>query len=450
METTVIKHGLVVTIDKEDRIFRDGTIVIEGNKIKAIGPGSTIPDVPGARVIDATGKILMPGMVSCHNHLYSAVVRSIPYSGFESPDFSFVSWMDRFWLPLLEDRVDQNIMYAGTAANVADHIRSGVTTTTDTAEGSYALPGALEAVDKACMETGIRAVLSFETTGRISEENAAMGLAENVNHIKRCRSRAYDRITGRIGVHTTYTCSTELLQEVKKTADELGAGYMMHHLDDRWHHFDTCRRFGKRPTRYLEDIGFLSPNLILFHCSYIDQWQDPPIFKRHDVKVAHNAESNAIFSFWPDMLHLMREGVTVGLGTDGQTFNYFEVMRTAQMIHRIKYENPELLNDKKVLEMATIDAARVLQMEDQIGSLEVGKKADILFLADRSTVPLFEVNVKNYIVGTCERSDVDTVLIDGDLIMENGKFVKFDEKEVQAKSKEEAVRLWKRNDWPHP
>ena len=141
METTVIKHGLVVTIDKDDRIFRDGTIVIEGNKIKAIGPGSTIPDVPGARVIDATGKILMPGMVSCHNHLYSAVVRSIPYSGFESPDFSFVSWMDRFWLPLLEDRVDQNIMYAGTAANVADHIRSGVTTTTDTAEGSYALPG---------------------------------------------------------------------------------------------------------------------------------------------------------------------------------------------------------------------------------------------------------------------------------------------------------------------
>lgn len=450
METTVIKHGLVVTIDKDDRIFRDGTIVIEGNKIKAIGPGSTIPDVPGAKVIDATGKILMPGMVSCHNHLYSAVVRSIPYSGFESPDFSFVSWMDRFWLPLLEDRVDQNIMYAGTAANVADHIRSGITTTTDTAEGSYALPGALEAVDKACMETGIRAVLSFETTGRISEENAAMGLAENVNHIKRCRSRAYDRITGRIGVHTTYTCSTELLQEVKKTADELGAGYMMHHLDDRYHHFDTCRRFGKRPTRYLEDIGFLSPNLILFHCSYIDQWQDPPIFKAHDVKVAHNAESNAIFSFWPDMLHLMREGVTVGLGTDGQTFNYFEVMRTAQMIHRIKYENPELFNDKKVLEMATIDAARVLQMEDQIGSLEVGKKADILFLADRSTVPLFEVNVKNYIVGTCERADVDTVLIDGELIMENGKFVKFDEKEVQARSKEEAVRLWKRNEWPHP
>lgn len=450
MERLLIKHALIVTMNPDDQIIRDGTIYVEGNRIVEIGPGSSIADKPGVKVVDASGKIVIPGMISCHNHLYSAVVRSIPYSGFEAPDFSFVSWMDRFWLPLLEDRVDQNIMYAGTRANVVDHIRSGITTTTDTAEGSYALPGALEAVDKACVETGIRAVLSFETTGRISEENAALGLQENVNHIKRCRARSYDRVSGRIGVHTTYTCSTELLQEVKKTADELGAGYMMHHLDDRWHHFDSCRRFGKRPTRYLADIGFLSPNLILFHCSYIDQWQDPPIFKQYDVKVAHNAESNAIFSFWPDMLHLIREGVTVGLGTDGQTFNYFEVMRTAQMIHRIKYENPELMKDDQVLRMATMDAARVLQMEDQIGSLEVGKKADMVFLNDRSTVPLFDINVKNYIVGTCERTDVDTVIIDGEIILENGQFIKFDEKEVQAKSKEEAVRLWQRNEWPLP
>jgi 5-methylthioadenosine/S-adenosylhomocysteine deaminase len=449
-EKMLIKHGLIVTMDPADRIIWDGTIYVEGNRIRAIGPGAEIPDPPDAKVIDATGKIVIPGLISCHNHLYSAVVRSIPYSGFEAPDFSFVSWMDRFWLPLLEDRVDQNIMYAGTRANVVDHMRGGITTTTDTAEGSYALPGALEAVDKACLDTGIRAVLSFETTGRISEENAALGLQENIDHIKRTRARDYDRITGRIGVHTTYTCSTDLLQEVKKSADELGAGYMMHHLDDRWHHFDTCRRFGKRPTRYLADIGFLSPNLILFHCSYIDQWQDPPIFKQYDVKVAHNAESNAIFSFWPDMLHLIREGVTVGLGTDGQVFNYFEVMRTAQMIHRIKYENPELMKDDQVLRMATIDAARVLQMEDEIGSLEVGKKADIVILADHSTVPIFDVNVKNYIVGTSERSDVNTVIIDGEVIMLDNQFVKFDEQEVREKSKEEAIRLWKRNDWPLP
>jgi len=450
MEKLLIKNGLIVTMDPDNKVIRDGTIYIEDNIIKEIGPDSKISNKNGAKEIDAHGKTVIPGMISCHNHLYSAVVRSIPYSGFESPDFSFVSWMDRFWLPLLEDKVDQEVMYAGTRANVLDHMRSGITTTTDTAEGSYALPGALNAVDDACMETGIRAVLSFETTGRISEKNAAMGLQENVNHIKKTRDRDYDRITGRIGVHTTYTCSTDLLQEVKKTADELNVGYMMHHLDDRYHHFDTCRRFGKRPTRYLADIGFLSPNLILFHCSYIDQWADPPIFKEYDVKVAHNSESNAIFSFWPDMLHLIREGVTVGLGTDGQTFNYFEVMRTAQMIHRIKYENPELMKDEQVMRMATTEAAKVLQMEDSIGSLEVGKKADIVLLRDRSTVPVFEVNALNYIVNTCERTDVDTVIIDGEVLMDNGKFTKVDEEEVYAKSKEQAIKLWKINDWPLP
>lgn len=450
MSKVLVRNGLIVTIDPEDRIIRNGSIYIEDNVIKEIGPDSEVGNKEGAQVIDASDKIVIPGLISCHNHLYSAVVRSIPYSGFESPDFSFVSWMARFWLPLLEDRVNQEQLYIGTKANLIDHIRSGVTTTTDTAEGSYALPGALDAVDQAAIETGMRAVLSFETTGRISEENTKLGLQENVNFVKKCKSRDLDRITPRIGVHTTYTTTPELLQEVKATADELGVGYMMHHLDDRYHHFDTTLRFGKRPTAYLEDIGFLSPNLILFHCSYIDPIQDPAIFKRYDVKVSHNAESNAIFSFWPNMIPLIEAGVTVGLGTDGQVFNYFEVMRTAQMIHRIRYENPEVLPDAQTLRMATMEGAKVLQMEDEIGSLEAGKKADVVILNNRSTVPVFEANVKNYLVGTCERTDVNTVIIDGEVLLKDSEFLNLDEEEVRAKSHETAVKLWKRNDWPIP
>lgn len=449
MGKLLIKNGLIVTMDAQDCIIRNGSIYIEDNIIREIGTTPEVGEKEGTQIIDASGKVVIPGLISCHNHLYSAVVRSIPYSGFESPDFSFVSWMDRFWLPLLEDRVDLEQLYVGTKANLLDHIRSGITTTTDTAEGSYALPGALDAVDQAAVEVGMRAVLSFETTGRISEKNSALGLEENVKFIKKARARG-GRVTGRVGVHTTYTCSTELLQEVKRTADELQVGYMMHHLDDRWHHFDTTRRFGKRPTKYLEDIGFLSPNLILFHCSYIDPLEDPEIFKRYDVKVAHNSESNAIFSFWPNMMPLIKAGVTVGLGTDGQTFNYFEVMRTAQMIHRIRYENPEVLNDAYTLKMATNAGARALQMENEIGSVEVGKKADVVLLSDRSTVPIFEFNVKNYIVGTCERTDVDTVIIDGDVILKDKEFCKVDELQVRAQSQETARSLWKRNGWPTP
>jgi 5-methylthioadenosine/S-adenosylhomocysteine deaminase len=439
----------VVTVDPDDRVFRDGSVYIEDDIIKEIGPTSQVGDKEGAEVIDATDKVVIPGFVSCHNHLYSSVVRSIPASGFDNVDFSFISWMERFWLPLLEDRVTQEQMYIGTLANLIEHIRSGITTTTDTAEGSYALPGALDAVDAAAMESGARAVLSFETTGRISEENSRMGLEENVNFFRRAQKRG-GRVTGRIGVHTTFTCSTELLQEVRATADELGAGVMMHMADDRYHVFDTTRRFGKRPMAYLEDIGFLGPDLILFHCSYIDPLEDPAIFKKYDVKVAHNAESNAIFGFWPNMIPLIRAGVTVGLGTDGQTHSMFEIMRTAQMIHRIRYENLELLPDQQVLRMATIEGAKALQMEDQIGSLEVGKKGDVVLLNNRSTVPLFEVNVPNYVVGTCERVDVDSVIIDGQVVMRDGDFLLVDEEAVRARTHAEAVKLWKVNEWPTP
>ena len=455
METNdkkLIVNALVVTKDGENRIFRNGVIYIEGNTIKAIGPADKV-DVgkyaAGAEVIDASGKIVAPGFISLHSHLYSAVVRSIPFSGFDNADFSFISWMERFWYPMLEDKVTQNQMYIGSLANMLGNIRSGITTTTDTAEGSYAIPGAMDHVLRAADESGMRCVLSFETTGRISPENQALGLQENLNLVKKLKGRP-GRVSARIGIHTTFSCPTELLVEARRQADALGCGLMMHMADDRWHNFDATRKYGKRPTRYLEDIGFLGPDLLLFHCAYMDVWKDPEIFKAHGVKIAHNAESNAIFGFWPDMMPFIKAGVCVGLGTDGQTHSMFEIMRTSQMIHRIKYEDLELLPDGQVLTMATRKGAEALLMEKEIGSLEVGKKADLIMLKDRSAVPIFEKNVENYIVSTCERSDVDTVMIDGKVLLANGEFVSIDEKAVYEKSKEEAVDLWRRNNWPLP
>jgi 5-methylthioadenosine/S-adenosylhomocysteine deaminase len=450
MGELLIKNGLIVTMDPERTIYRNGSLRIEGNRIAEIGQAKDIEaKTPDAEVVDATGQIILPGFVSCHNHLYSAVVRSIPYSGFADTDFSFIGWMEQFWLPLLEDRVTQEQMYIGTLANCLEHIRSGITTTTDTAEGSYAIPGALDYVDRGATESGIRAVLSFEATGRISYENSQLGLQENINFFKKAKERG-SRVEGRLGVHTTFTCSTELLQQVREEATRLGSGLMMHMADDRYHVFDTTRRFGKRPMRYLEDIGFLGPDLILFHCSYIDPIRDPEIFKEYDVKVAHNSESNAIFGFWPNMVPLLQAGVTVGLGTDGQTHSFFEIMRTAQMIHRIRYEDLELFPDDQVLAMATIEGAKCLLKADEIGSLEEGKKADVILLNNRSTVPVFEANVVNYVVGTCERTDIDTVVIDGEVILRHGEFVKVDEQRVLAHCREQAVDLWRKNDWPVP
>ena len=448
----IIKNAMIVVPDDKHPLIRDGFIRIDGNKIAEIGPMDqlTAQKLEGAEILDAKGMIAIPGFVSTHSHLYSAVVRSLPHAGYEDVDFSFVSWMDRFWFKMLEDKVNRKDVYAGTLINCIENIKHGYTTTSDTCEGSYALPGALFEAGRAAEESGIRGVMSFETTGRISPENADLGLKENVDFIQERRKYPDSRVQGVIGVHTTYTCSGDLIQKCRAEATRLGAGLQMHLADDRWHSFDSTLKYGKRCLKWLEDLEFLGPDVLFFHCSYMNNRLDPAIMKEHGCNISHQPVSNASFGFWPDMIPFIDAGVNVSLGTDGQTQSMFENMRAAQMIHRIRYEDLGLLPDKQMFEMATINGARSLHLEDQIGTLEVGKKADIVLLKNNSPVPVFENNVMNFIVTVADSAHVDTVVIDGNLVVKGGEYLLMDEAEVRGKCQEQAVDFWKRNNWPVP
>jgi 5-methylthioadenosine/S-adenosylhomocysteine deaminase len=439
-------------MDPEQRLIRNGRIWIDRDRITQIGPATEVGLPPEPYdMFDASEMIALPGFVSTHNHLYSAVVRSLPYGGpEEETDATFISWIERFWYKYLEDRVNPDQLYAGTLVNCLDQIRSGITTTADTVEGSYALPGALDSVDQAIQESGIRGVVGFETTSRLGEEIEKQSVEENIRFYEKVKARGDGRVEAAFNVHTTYTCTTELIQTVAQQARNRGALIQMHCCDDHWHSFDTTRRFGKRSVKYLEDIGFLGPDVLLAHCSYIDQFDDPKIFAKYGVTVAHNAESNAIFGFWPNMARLIEAGVTVGLGVDGMTHSMFEIMRSSQMIHRIRYYNITMFPDEQLLEMATIQGARCLHKEKDIGSLEVGKKADVLLLDDRSAVPLFEDNVYNHLVSTCDRSDVNSVFIDGQLVLDHGHFTALDEQAARQKCRQAALELWEQNEWPTP
>lgn len=448
----VIKNAFIVTMDAERRIIRNGHIWIEGDRIIKIGPAAEVGLPQGSyQSFDATDMIAVPGFVSVHNHLYSAVVRSLPYGGpEEETDASFISWIERFWFRYLEDRVTEEQLYAGTLVNCLDNIRSGITTTADTVEGTQALPGALDAVEQAMKEAGIRALVGYEITGRLGEKIEKLGLEENIRFFEKTKGQG-GRVEGVFNVHTTFTCSTELLQTVAQEARQRGVRRIqMHCCDDYWHSFDTTRRYGKRAAQYLEDIGFLGPDVLLAHCAYMDEFKDPKLFAKYDIKVAHSAESSAIFGFWPNMARFHEAGVTVGLGVDGMTHSMFEIMRASQMIHRLRYYNMNMFPDEQMLEWATLNGARCLGLESQIGSLEVGKKADIVLLDNRSTVPIFEKNVYNHIVASCDRADVDSVFIDGELILCHRQFTNVDEQSAREKCKQAALALWKSNDWPIP
>ena len=448
----IIKNAMIVVPEGHNGLIRDGFIRIDGNRIAEIDTMDklTPKKMEGAEILDAGHKIAIPGFVSTHSHLYSAVVRSLPHAGYEDVDFSFVSWMERFWFKMLEDKVNRKDVYAGTLINCIENIKHGYTTTSDTCEGSYALPGALFEAGRAVDASGMRGVLSFETTGRISPENAMLGLQEHVEFIEECRKHPDSRIQGVIGVHTTYTCSGDLIQRCRAEATRIGAGLQMHLADDRWHSFDSTLKYGKRCLKWLEDLEFLGPDVLFFHCSYMNERLDPAIMKHYGCNISHQPISNASFGFWPNMIPFIDAGVNVSLGTDGQTQSMFENMRAAQMIHRIRYEDLNLLPDKQMFEMATINGAKSLHLENEIGTLEVGKKADIVLLKNDSPVPVFENNIMNFVVTVADSAHVDTVFIDGNKVVERGEYLLMDEDEVRAKCQEQAVDFWKRNDWPTP
>ena len=448
----IIKNAMIVVPEGHNGLIRDGFIRIDGNRIAEIDTMDklTPKKMEGAEILDAGHKIAIPGFVSTHSHLYSVVIRSLPHAGYEDVDFSFVSWMERFWFKMLEDKVNRKDVYAGTLINCIENIKHGYTTTSDTCEGSYALPGALFEAGRAVDASGMRGVLSFETTGRISPENAMLGLQENVEFIEECRKHPDSRIQGVIGVHTTYTCSGDLIQRCRAEATRIGAGLQMHLADDRWHSFDSTLKYGKRCLKWLEDLEFLGPDVLFFHCSYMNERLDPAIMKHYCCNISHQPISNASFGFWPNMIPFIDAGVNVSLGTDGQTQSMFENMRAAQMIHRIRYEDLNLLPDKQMFEMATINGAKSLHLENEIGTLEVGKKADIVLLKNDSPVPVFENNIMNFVVTVADSAHVDTVFIDGNKVVERGEYLLMDEDEVRAKCQEQAVDFWKRNDWPTP
>lgn len=449
----IIKNAMVVTPREQRGLIRNAYIVFADNLIAEIDDMAKLSEgtIDAAdEIIDAKGKIAIPGLVSTHSHLYSAVVRSIPQTGYESEDFSFASWMERYWFKYLEDKVNPRDVYAGTLINCIENIKHGYTTTSDTCEGSYALPGALFEAGRAAELSGIRGVLSFETTGRISKENSKLGLKENVEFIEHCRKDPNGRIKGAVGVHTTYTCSGDLIQECKAEAVRLGAIIQMHLADDRWHSFDSTLKYGKRCLRWLEDLEFLGPDVLFFHCSYLDHRQDPAIMKKYGCNISHQPVSNAIFGFWPDMVPYLDAGVNVSMGTDGQTQSMFEQMRTTQMIHRIRYESMTLLPNEQAFDMATINGAKSLHMENEIGSLEVGKKADVVLLKNDSPIPVFANNLYDFLVTVADSAHVNDVFIDGREVVRNGEYLLLDEEEVRAKCQEQAVDFWKRNDWPTP
>lgn len=434
MSTYLFKGGIVVTMDPERRILEDGAVVVKDDRITAVGYARDLQaTVQADTVIDTRGHFVLPGLINCHNHMYSMLTRYMKIPLGEMAGKPFGERLTRFWWPKIEESARADDAYYGTLLAGTEMLRRGCTCTADLLEGPNMLPGGLERVAQAVQELGMRGVLSFEASERISAANGQAGLEESATLAKKYNSQPDSLITGWIGVHTPFSSSPRFLVQARQVADELGVGIQTHIAQAPYEVEYIREKFGAKGSVYLlADHDLLRPNLVAGHCIYIDDGE-LDLLAKHDVKVSFNIKSNAnAANGLAAVPKMIERGMTIGLGVDGiNVLDMFELMVHSAYHVRLGYMNRDLIPPQKALEMVTIDGAKVLGKEKELGSLEAGKKADVVLIRydDKPHLnPLDDLYTP--VAFGARGSDVETVMVNGRIVVDKGQVLTVDTRTV--------------------
>ncbi len=426
----MIKGCTILTMDR-GRIIKRGLIAINNERIEYVGREEEAGDIKAERIIDGHGKVAMPGLINCHTHIAMTLFRGI------AEDQEVNRWLRETIWPL-EAKLDPLDVYFGSLLGCLEMIKSGTTCFCD-----MYLYG--ESVVRAAERSGLRAVIA---PGIIEAGDRRIGekmLAESVRISEKYRCYAGGRITTRLGPHAVYTCSLDLLKKVRDNASSLKVGVHIHLAESKEAAIKVREERGISEVSILDEAGLLDSNLLAAHCIHLSR-EEIGILAERDVKVVYNPVSNMkLASGIPRIKEMLDLGVTVGLGTDGPASNnaldMFETMKTAALLQKIYYKDPKVLPARKVLEMATIDGAKALGLEDITGSIEAGKKADII-LVDMRKPHLTPVhNVYASLVYSARGCDVDTTIVNGEILMENREVKRLREDEVIEKAEKTALNL---------
>ncbi|NWF97208.1 MAG: amidohydrolase family protein [Candidatus Thorarchaeota archaeon] len=439
MASIVVKNGLVVTCNKRERMVEGGYVRVDGNRIVDIGEGD--PSEPSDQVIDASGGVIVPGLITAHTHLYGILLRGANLG--ISPPGDFAQVLQRVWWPVDEAlRVED--AYASALAASAQMLLSGSTFFADTYSGPNSIRGSLDAIARASSETGMRAMIAFEVTERNSEEEARIGLEE----ARRFAARA-DAKDGLISlmtsIHASFTVSDGLIETAVSQAAELGLPLTIHTSEGLVDLYHNLERYGERTVERLERLGALGPRTVLAHCVHVDD-HELDLIASSGASVAHNPMSNMLNAVGTAPVPAMlRRGIPVGLGNDGWVFDPFENMRCALTVHRLASGSPSAIGPDEVWKMATTGGARCYGLQDRLGSLEVGHLADMVVLdASRVPTPLTSSSVVGHLVNTFSARDVAHVIVNGRVVVSKGHLVLADESRIVQISRQSARDLWNR------
>jgi 5-methylthioadenosine/S-adenosylhomocysteine deaminase len=427
----LVTGATIVSMDADRHVIENGFLAVRGDEIVDIGQDAALHYPKGivakARM-DASGKLIIPGLINGHTHVPMTLMRGL------KDDVVLDDWLHKFIFPAEARNVTEDFVRWGSRLGLAELIRSGTTTFAD----MYYFEDAVAEETKAA---GIRGVLGetwidFPAPDNKSEAEMA---AYTEKFIQKWHGDPLIRAA--VAPHSIYTCSEKTLRDAAALARRYHAPILIHLAEMRKEFVDSLEKNGTTPVQYLERIEVLGPDVLAAHCIWTDN-TDMKILADRQVGCVHNPSSNMMLaSGIAPVVDQRAAGMRVGLGTDGPAgsnndLNMMEEMDLAAKLQKTYRVDPRALGAKGALEMATIEGARALHMENEIGSLEVGKKADfvVLSLNAPNAVPMYDVY--SQIVYALKGSDIETVVVGGKTLLKDGKVLTVDEPQAVAKARE--------------
>jgi 5-methylthioadenosine/S-adenosylhomocysteine deaminase len=419
----LVLNGTLVTMDKERRILENGGVAVAGGRIVAVGSSQDIIRMYTApESLDAGGRLIIPGLINGHTHIPMTLFRGL------ADDLDLQDWLTKYIFPAEAKNVSEEFVRAGTRLGLAEMIRGGTTTYCD----MYYFE---DAIADETAKAGVRGVLGetiIDFPVADNKTNAeAMAYAERFVQ----KWKGNELIIPAIAPHAPYTVSEEHLKAIRAFSDRTGAPIVTHISETKREVDDSVKAKGASPVDYLTRIGFLSDRVIAAHMVWPSDGEID-ILKRIGVGVVHNPQSNMkLASGVAPVPKMMAEGVKVGLGTDGAASNndlsMWEEMDTAAMLHKDFSGDPKVMSSKEAFELATIRGAQALHLEKEIGSIEKGKRADLVLVNRDSLnqIPLY--NVYSDLVYATKASDVATVIINGKIVMRDRRLLTLDEAAIK-------------------
>ncbi|MDD2620663.1 MAG: amidohydrolase [Syntrophomonadaceae bacterium] len=426
----LLENITIIPMNGENSLIEKGYIITEGQFIKTIGEG-TAPQGSYEKVIDGSDRVVLPGFINTHTHAAMTLLRGY------ADDLPLMEWLENKVWPL-EAKLTAEDVYWGTMLAIVEMIKSGTTTFTD----MYFF---MDEAARAAEISGMRAVLCRGMVGVGPENELAM--LESPALIKKWHGAAGGRIAFRLGPHAPYTCPPDYMARVLQLASELRAGIIIHLAETRVEFDDMMKLYGKTPVAHLEALGVFEHEVLAAHCVHVTP-EDIDILKKHSVAVAHNPESNMkLASGIAPVPEMLNAGIPVSLGTDGASSNnnldMLQEMRSCAFLHKVNSMNPTVIPAYQAMEMATVNGAISLGLGEELGRLKPGMKADMIIMSLKAAHMIPRYDILANIVYSAQASDVETVIIDGQIIMEDRLIKAFDEAEVLTRSQQIAERLVK-------